>query len=157
MKRTAMLLRALLVMLLLILLGALAIVDVLRIDSERAFPEFSHLGWPTYIGVVLGFVPVVLALWRMNRLAGLVARDEAFSPDTVLEIRRIKQYIVWFIGWFVAGMVAFRIAFGMISPPLGVLWLLLEVAAAFLFAVVAILEPLFASAVALREDAELTV
>lgn len=157
MKRTAMLLRALLVMLFLILLGALAIVDVLRMDSERAFPEFAHLGWPTFIGVVLGFVPVVLALWRMDRLAGLVARDEAFTADTVLEIHRIKQYIVWFMAWFIAGFGAFRVAFGMIAAPMAVLWLLLEVAAAFLFAVVAILEPLFASAVAMREDSELTV
>lgn len=157
MKRSVTMLRALLVLLFVLLLAALGLVDIIRMDSERAFPEFAHLGWPTYIGVVLGFVPVVLALWRMYRLAGLVARDEAFTQSTVLEIHRIKQYIVWFICWFFAGMGLFRVMFGMISPPLGALWLILEVAATFLFVVVAILERLFASAVDLREDVELTV
>ena len=150
-------LRALLVLLFVLLLGALTIVGALAYQSNHDLPEYANLALPTYAGIVLGFVPVVLALWRMWMLAGLVARDEAFSQATVLEIRHIKQYIVWFMGWFFAGAIAFRIAFGFIGPVIGALWLILEVAATFLFVVVAILERLFASAVELREDVELTV
>lgn len=157
MKRNTTMLRSLLVVLLVLLLGALTVVGILAADSAGGYPEYAHLAWPTYIGILLGFVPVVLALWRMYLLAGLVARDEAFSPSTVLEIHRIKQYIVWFIAWFFAGAVAFRIAFDFIGPVVGALWLILEVAATFLFVVVAILERLFASAVELREDVDLTV
>lgn len=157
MKRNTTMLRSLLIVLLLLLLGALAVVGVLAADSARGYPEYAHLAWPTYIGILLGFVPVLLALRRMWTLAGLVARDEAFSRDTVREIRRIKQYIVWFLAWFFAGAIAFRIAFAFVGPVVGAIWLLLEVAATFLFVVVAILERLFAAAVELREDAELTV
>lgn len=157
MKRSTTTLRALLALLLVLLLAALTIVGVLAYQSQQDLPEYANLAWPTYIGIVLGFVPVVLALWRMHLLAGLVARDEAFSRDTVLEIRRIKQYIVWFIGWFFAGAIAFRMAFGFLGPVVGAIWLMLEVAATFLFVVVAILERLFASAVELREDVDLTV
>ena len=157
MKRNTTLLRSLLVILFLLLLGALTVVGVLAADSARGYPEYAHLAWPTYTGILLGFVPVVLALWRMWMLAGLVARDEAFSRGTVREIHRIKQYIVWFILWFLAGAIAFRIAFAFLGPVVGAIWFLLEVAATFLFVVVAILERLFASAVELREDAELTV
>ena len=157
MKRNTTLLRSLLVLLLLLLLAALTGVGVLAADSARGYPEYAHLAWPTYTGILLGFVPVVLALWRMWKLAGLVARDEAFSRGTVHEIRRVKQYIVWFMAWFLAGAVAFRIAFAFLGPIVGAIWLLLEVAATFLFVVVAILERLFAAAVELREDAELTV
>lgn len=157
MRRSTSALRALLVILFVLLLAALGIVGVLANESRQDFPRYANLAWPTYIGVVLGFVPVVLALWRMNLLATLVARNEAFSQSTVLEIHRIKQYIVWFIAWFFGGAIAFRIAFGFVGPPIGALWLILEVAATFLFAVVAILERLFAVAVNLREDADLTV
>lgn len=157
MQRNTTMLRSLLVVLLLLLLAALTMVGVLAADSARGYPEYAHLAGPTYTGVVLGFVPVVLALSRMWKLAGLVARNEAFSRDTVHEIHRIKQHIVWFIAWFLAGAFAFRIAFGFLGPVVGALWLILEVAATFLFVVVAILERLFAAAVELREDAELTV
>lgn len=157
MKRSTTLLRALLVLLFLILLAALAILDIIRMQSEEAFPELAWLGWPTYIGIILGFLPVVLALRRMFLLAGLVARDEAFSVDTVAAIRQIKHYIVWFMLWFLAGLIAARVAFGAMGPPIGFLWFLLEVAALFLYVVVAILERLFQAAVDLREDSELTV
>lgn len=157
MKRPTTMLRALLVLLFVLLLGALAIVGILAFQSQQDLPEYADLAWPTYAGVVLGFAPVVLALWRMWMLAGLVARNEAFSTATVLEIHRIKQYIVWFIAWFFTGAILFRVAFGFIGPVIGALWLILEVAATFLYVVVAILERLFSSAVALREDVELTV
>ena len=157
MKRNTTMLRSLLVILFVLLLAALTIVGILAVDSAHGYPEYAHLAWPTYISILLGFVPVVLALWRMWKLASLVARDAAFTGATVMEIHRIKQYIVWFMAWFFVGSIAFRIAFGFVGPVVGAIWLLLEVAAAFLFAVVAILELLFASAVALREDAELTV
>lgn len=150
-------LRALLVLLLVLLLAALTIVGILAYQSQMDLPEYAHLAWPTYVGILLGFVPVVLALWRMFLLAGLVARNEAFSSDTVLAIHRIKQYIVWFIAWFFGGAIAFRIAFGFLGPVIGAIWLLLEVAATFLYVVVAILERLFANAVELREDVDLTV
>lgn len=157
MKRTTVLLRSLLVLLFVLLLGGLALVDVLRSQGEQSFPHLAHLGWPTFIGICLGFLPVVLALRRMYVLAGLVAGDEAFSSKTVDAIGQIKRYIIWFVSWFAVGIVAFRLAFGFFVPAVGVLWLLLEVAALFLFAVVAILERLFASAVLLREDADLTI
>lgn len=157
MRRQTMLLRALLVALTLLLLGALVVIGLIANESRLDLPQYAALAWPTYIGIVLGFVPVGLALLRMYALAGYVERDEAFSADTVRAIHRIKRYIVWFIGWFFAGMIAFRVAFGFAGPAIGAIWLFLEVAALFLFAVVAILERLFAAAVALREDVDSTV
>lgn len=157
MKRSTAMLRALLGLLLLLLLAALAVVGVLAYQTQRNLPAYTALAWATYVGIVLGFVPVVLAMWRMHLLAGLVARDEAFSEGTVREIHRIKQYIVWFIAWFLIGAIGFRIALGFLGPVIGAVWLILEVAATFLFVVVAILERLFVAATRLREDAELTV
>ena len=111
---------------------ALALV-IAYLAGRRAIPGSSWLGFlataPLAIpGIVLGVGSFAWLWWRANLLAGSL----------------VDEHWGWRIGFF-------------IGPVLGALWLILEVAATFLFVVVAILERLFISAVALREDAELTV
>ena len=149
--------RALLVVLAVGLGVAAGVLYLLSLDSAAAWPEYAHLRLPTFLGVVLGFLPVLVGIGLLFRFLRLVDAGEAFSAPTLRVFRQVKVLIAGVAVYYVIGLVAFHVAFGQGQPAVLLAWLGLEVAILLLFAAFALLERLFRAAHALREDVDLTV
>jgi len=97
----------------------------------------------------------------MFGLLRLVDDGEAFSARTVRLLRRIKIQFGVTAAYLVLGLlgvwVALSVSIGHGHPSIILGWLAAEVVALFLFTLASLLERLFADALRLREDNELTV
>jgi hypothetical protein len=157
MTRETRFLRFLLVLLLSVLVLSCGFLYVLSLESARNAPELAYLRLPVYFAAVVGLVPVVAAIRGLFAFLGAVDDGAAFSPRTVEILRRIKALIGIFAGYLIVGLVGFWAATGLMHPTIFFAWFVLEVAALFLFTMVALLTRIFVVALELREDNELTV
>jgi hypothetical protein len=157
MTRETRTLRFLLVLLLLALVLGCGLLYGLSLEEAQAAPELAHLRLPVYVAAVVALVPVVLAITAVYAFLGAVDEGAAFSARTVEILRRLRLLIGVFAGYLVLGLLGFWIATGLVHPTLVFLWCVVEVAALFLFTMVALLERIFVAALALSEDSELTV
>lgn len=139
-----------------VLLGA-GVLYLFSLESAAAWPEYAHLRMPTYLGVVVGFVPVLVGIGLLFRFLRLVDAGEAFSGPTLRVIRQVKLLIAGVAAYYLIGLLAFDLAFGQGQPGVLLAWLGLEVALLLLLGGFALLERLFRIAHALREDVEMTV
>jgi Protein of unknown function (DUF2975) len=110
---------------------------------------------------VVGLVPTIVAVKVVRDLLSVVDRGEAFSPRTVRLLRRLKVLFGITAVYLVLGLagvsVAIWSAMGQTHPSILLGWFAAEVVVLFLFTLVALLERLFAAALELRQDNELTV
>jgi len=154
-------LRVLLSLLALGLLLAAGLLYLLSLDSAAMYPEVAHLRAPIYGAVLIGLLPMLVAMWTMFGLLRLVDDGEAFSARTVRLLRRIKIQFGVTAAYLVLGLlgvwVALSVSIGHGHPSIILGWLAAEVVALFLFTLASLLERLFADALRLREDNELTV
>jgi len=161
MTRETRLLRVLLVMFLIGLVLGSGLLYIVSLDFAALYPELAHLRLPIHVAVVVGFVPVVVAVNVVFHLLGVVDLGEAFSLPTVLLLRRLKMLFGITAAYLVLGLVgvsvANSVAMGRTYPSILLGWLAAEVVALFLFTLAALLERLFAAALELRQDNELTV
>lgn len=151
------LLRFLLVLFLLVLALGCGLLYLISLESARNWPTLAHLQLPVFGAMVVGLVPVVLAVKSMFDVLNVMDRGDEFSTRTVQILRRMRLLVGVFAGYFALGFVAFWIATGLMHPTLIFAWLALEVAALFLFTVTSLLVRIFAVASELRQDKELTV
>ena len=157
MRREAMVLRVLLVMLLVALLAGAGLLYLVSLESVSNWPELAHLRLPTYLAVIVGLLPVVAAVKIVFDFLAVVDHGEAFSTSTLTILRRLRLLIGAFAGYFALGLVGFWMLSGLMHISLLFAWGVLEVAALFLFTVVALFERIFRVAMELRHDNELTV
>jgi hypothetical protein len=157
MARETKFLRLLLVALLLVLVLTCGLLYIFSLESAQAWPELAHLRLPISVAVLVGLIPVAWAIKSVFDFLGLVDRGDAFSAHTVRILRRLRLLIGVFAGYLGLGFVGFMAATGRMHPTLFFLWFMAEVAALFLFTMVALLERIFVVALELREDNELTV
>lgn len=157
MTRDTGILRALLVVLLVVLLMGSGLLYLASVEAAQDWPELAHLRLPTYLAVVVGLLPVVAAIKAVFAFLSVIDRGEAFSTRTVEILRHLRLLIGAFAGYFALGLVGFWAVTGMMHITLVFAWLVLEVAALFLFTMVALLERVFVAALELRQDNELTV
>lgn len=157
MRRETTMLRVLLGMLGFALLAGTGLLYLVSLESARNWPELAHLRLPTYLAVIVGLIPVVVAVKRVLDFLTVVDHGEAFSMHTLQILRRLRLLIGVFAGYFTAGLIGFWALSGLMHPSLLFAWFVLEVAALFLFTVVALFERIFRVALELREDNELTV
>jgi len=155
------LLRVLLVMFLVGLVMASGLLYIVSLDLAAVYPELAHLRLPIYVAVLVGLVPVVVAVKVVFDLLGVVDQGEAFSLRTVRLLRRLKVLFGITAGYLVLGLVGVSVAIwgamGQTHPSILLSWFAAEVVALFLFTLAALLERLFAAALELRQDNELTV
>ena len=94
-------------------------------------------------------------------LLAVVDQGEAFSLRTVRLLRRLKVLVGITAAYEVLGLVgvlvAVSVAMGQTKGQMLLPWFAAEVVTLFLFTLVALLERLFAAALELRQDNELTV
>lgn len=161
MTRETRLLRVLLVMFLVGLVLASGLLYIISLDLAAAYPEVAHLRLPIYIAVLVGLAPVIVAVKVMFELLSVVDQGEAFSPQTVRRLRRLKVLIGITAAYEVLGLagvlVAAWVAMGQTNAYMLLPWFAAEVVTLFLFTLVALLERLFSAALELRQDNELTV
>lgn len=157
MTRETAALRALLVLILFVLAIGCGLLYIVSLDSAQQFPELAYLRLPTYLAVVAGLIPVVVAIRSVFTLLRVVDRAEAFSDHAVALLRRLMILIAVFAGYYTLGLAGFWAVSGLMHISLLMAWFAVEVAALFFFATAALLARLFDAAVQLRQDNELTV
>ena len=155
------LLRVLLVMFLAGLVLASGLIYIVSLDLAAVYPELAHLRLPIYVAVLVGLVPVVVAVKVVFDLLRVVDQGEAFSLQTVRLLQRLKVLFGITAAYLVLGLVgvsvAIWVAMGQAHPSILLGWFAAEVVALFLLTLAALLERLFAAALELRQDNELTV
>jgi len=157
MNRETRILRVLLVLFVAGLVLASGLLYIVSLDSAASFPELAHLRLPVYVAVLVGLVPLVFAVKVVFDLLGVVDLGEAFSVRTVQLLRRLRLLFGITVGYLVVGLAGVSVAFGQTHPGILLGWLAAEVVALFLLTLAALLEGLFAAALELRQDNELTV
>ena len=161
MTRETKLLRVLLVMFLVGLVMASGLIYIVSLDLAAVYPELAHLRLPIYVAVLVGLVPMIVAVKVVFDLVGVVDLGEAFSLRTVRLLRRLKVLFGITVAYLVLGLVgvsvAIWVAMGQTHPSILLGWFAAEVVALFLFTLAALLERLFTAALKLRQDNELTV
>lgn len=161
MTRQTSLLRVLLVLFLIGLVMASGLLYIVSLDSAALYPELADLSLPIYVAVLVGLVPMVVAVKVVFDLLRVVDLGEAFSLQTVRLLRRLKGLFGITVGYLVLGLVGVLVAIwgamGQTHPSILLGWFAAEVVALFLFTLAALLEGLFAAALELRQDNELTV
>ena len=161
MTRETKLLRVLLVMFLVGLVLAGGLLYIISLDLATAYPKMAGLRLPIYVAVLVGFIPMIVAVKVAFDLLRVVDQGEAFSLRTVRLLQRLKvlvgitaaYLVIGVVGIWVAAAAAMGQAKGYVLLP----WFAAEVVTLFLFTVVALLERLFAAALEFRQDNELTV
>ena len=161
MTRETRLLRVLLVMFLVGLVLASGLLYIISLDLAAVYPKLAHLRLPIYVAVLVGLVPVVVAVKVVFDFLSVVDQGEAFSTRTVRLLRRLKVIVGITAAYEVIGLagvlVATWVAMGQTKAYLLLPWFAAEIVTLFLFTLVALLERLFAAALELRQDNELTV
>lgn len=161
MIRETRLLRVLLVMFLVGLVLASGLIYIISLDLAETYPKVAHLRMPVYVAVIVGLVPVVVAVKVVFDLLGVVDQGEAFSTPTVRLLRRLKMLVGISAAYEVLGLVgvwvAAWVATGQTKAYMLLLWFAAEVVTLFLYTLVALLERLLGAALELRQDNELTV
>lgn len=150
-------LRFLLVALAVAVLAGCGLLYLASVESAAAWPELAHLQMPVYVAVVVGLVPVAVAIASVFGFLRAVDNGEAFSARAVGILRRLKVLAGVFAAYYAAGLVGFWAVTGLMHATLLYAWLVLEIGALFLLTAAALFQRLFADAFALRTDSELTV
>jgi len=134
---------------------------IVSLDLAAVYPELANLRLPIYVAVLVGLVPVIVAVKVVFDFLGVVDQGEAFSPQTVRLLRRLKVLFGITAAYLVLGLggvwVAAWVALGQTKASMLLGWFAAEVVTLFLFTLVALLERLFSVALELRQDNELTV
>jgi Protein of unknown function (DUF2975) len=161
MTRETKLLRVLLVMFLVGLVLASGLLYIVSLDLAAVYPKLAHLRLPIYVAVLVGLIPVVVAVKVVFDLLSVVDQGEAFSTRTVRLLRRLKVLVGITAAYEVLGLAgvsaATWVAMGQTKAYMLLPWFAAEVVTLFLFTLVALLERLFSAALELRQDNELTV
>jgi hypothetical protein len=144
MIRETKLLRFLLALLLFAIVLGCGFLWPYSLESARTSPELAHLRLPTYFAVLVGFIPVVVAVKLAFDFLGVIDRSDPLSAHTVQILRRMKLLIGVFAGYLGLGFIGFWIAAGTMHAGLLVAWFIVQGAALVLFAKVASLEQIFA-------------
>jgi hypothetical protein len=154
-------LRVLLVMFLVGLVLASGVLYIASLDYATSYPELTDLRLPIYVAVLVGLVPMIVAVKVVFDLLRVVDLGESFSLQTVQLLRRLKGLFGITVAYLVLGLVgvsvAIWVAMGQTKAYILLPWFAAEVVALFLFTLAALLEGLFAAALELRQDNELTV
>lgn len=161
MTRETKLLRLLLVMFLVGLVLASGLLYIVSLDLAADYPDLAHLRLPIYVAVLVGLIPMIVAVKVVFDFLSVVDHGEAFSPLTVRLLRRLKVLFGVTAAYVTLGLIgvwaAVWVALGQTKGTMLLGWFAAEVVTLFLFTLVALLERLFAAALQLRQDNELTV
>jgi len=161
MTRETRVLRVLLVMFLVGLVLASGLLYIVSLDLAAVYPKLANLRLPVFVAVLVGLVPVIVAVKVVFNFLSVIDQGEAFSTRTIRLLRRLKMLIGITAAYLTLGLagvwVAAWVAMGQTKASMVLVWFAAEVVTLFLYTLVALLERLFSAALELRQDQELTV
>jgi hypothetical protein len=105
----------------------LLLVNDARVESERQYPHYAHLGWPMYIAIMVGFVPVFLGIAQVWRFVALAGQGAGHSPRAVAALRNVTRCALAVSAWFTAGVFGWGIATQGMDPPFITFWLAVNI------------------------------
>ena len=137
MTRETKLLRVLLVMFLVGLVLAGGLLYIISLDLATTYPKMADLRLPIYLAVLVGFIPMIVAVKVAFELLRVVDQGEAFSLRTVRLLQRLKvlvgitaaYLVIGVVGIWVAAAAAMGQSKGYVLLP----WFAAEVVTLFLF------------------------
>jgi Protein of unknown function (DUF2975) len=161
MARETRLLRVLLVMFLVGLVLASGLLYIVSLDLAAVYPKLADLRLPVFVAVLVGLVPVIVAVKVVFDFLSVVDQGEAFSIRAIRLLRWLKVLIGITAAYLTLGLagiwVAAWVAMGQTKGSILLGWFAAEVVTLFLYTLVALLERLFSAARELRQDHEVTV
>src|SRR5665811_2177499 len=104
------LLRALLVMFLVGLVMASGLLYIISLDLAAVYPKLAPLRLPIYVAVLVGLVPVVVAVKVVFDFLSVVDQGEAFSTRTVRLLGRLKALVGITAAYLTLGLVGVWVA-----------------------------------------------
>ena len=110
MVRETKFIRALLVMFLGGLVLASGLLYIVSLDFAAAYSKLAHLRLPIYVAVLVGLVPVIVAVKVVFDFLGVVDQGEAFSARSVGLLRRLKLIFAIIAAYEVLGFVGISVA-----------------------------------------------
>jgi hypothetical protein len=115
MTRETKLLRLLLVMFLVGLVLASGLLYIVSLDLAADYPDLAHLRLPIYVAVLVGLIPMIVAVKVVFDFLSVVDHGEAFSPLTVRLLRRLKVLFGVTAAYLTLGLIGY-------GPPSGSPW-----------------------------------
>ena len=140
-----------------ILFGGLILSEIYR-NFDEAFPAIGHLRYPIVAILGAAFIPFIGALYQAMKLLGYIDTNQAFSMQAVGALRSIK-----YCGFMVGGLFIMTLPFAYMVAELddapGLIIIVTAIAGAPLAIAVfaALLEKLLESAIAIKNENDLTV
>ena len=144
--RQTLVLRGLLVLFLTGLLLASGLLYIVSLDLAAQYPELAQMRMPIYLAILVGCLPVVVAVQVVFALLRVIDQGGAFSPHTVVLLRRLSMLFGFSAGYFMLGLVAVWLAIGQMHVLILFGWFAAETVALFLLTLAALLGRLVAAA-----------
>lgn len=141
-----------------LIMGILVLALCIFVLPEGLVQELHTVLFPLVISMYVAAIPFFIALWQTLKLLDLIDKNKAFSLASVAALQRIK-YCALFIGVvYTLGLPYFYyVAQGADAPGVMGIGLLLAGAPIVIAVFAAVLQKLLHSAIALKNENDLTV
>jgi len=125
-------------------------------ETAKAFPKYAYLKWPVLLGVYLTMIPFFLALYQSVKLLSYIEKKIPFTKRTVIALRNIKYYGIVIMACDVLGLL-FLFSQDAVQPGVFLLGFAIIFGSIMISVFAAILQELIRSALALKEENDLTI
>ena len=119
-------------------------------------PEYAYLQYPLLIAIYVTMIPFLCAITEGLRLSRRVAKNEAFSGESVLHLKRIKMcaFVISLL-YLIGGLVLSQLVD--LAPGIALLGIIIMLASLMIGLISGILEELLRRALEIKEENDLTV
>lgn len=138
-----------------LLLAAFWLPGTAALFAEDA-PEYAYLQYPLLIAIYVTLIPFIGSIIEGLRLSRRVAKNEAFSSESVMHLKRIKMCafaisLLYLIGGIVLSLLVD------LAPGIALLGIIIMLASLMIGLISGILEELLRRALEIKEENDLTV
>lgn len=119
-------------------------------------PEYAYLKWPLLVGIYVTVIPFLMGSFEGLRLLLFIQREKAFDAETVLALKKIKNYALIIAALYIAGGFILVNLVDM-NPGIALMGILIILASFMISLFAGILEELIAGALRIKIENDLTV
>jgi hypothetical protein len=138
-----------------LLICATVLPELAEFYAEIA-PEWAYLRYPLLLAIYSTLVPFMAAVFFAMKLTFIIQRCEEFSEDAVFCLKAIRICALVLAIMYITGTVILSRLVD-ISPPIGLLVLMIILASVMVGSFAGILEELLRKVIGYKEEIELTV
>ncbi|ALX48281.1 DUF2975 domain-containing protein [Lentibacillus amyloliquefaciens] len=125
-------------------------------EMAKTYPKYAYLKVPVLLGVYLTMIPFFLALYQSAKLLSYIEKKIPFTERTVAALRHIKYYGIAIMVCDVLGLL-FLFSQDAVQPGVFLLGFSVIFGSIVISVFAAILQELIRSALAIKEENDLTV